>query len=98
MAMELSAGALDGIQAIGSLPAPPVSCSNAAQGLQHLLAVSRAAAAEIIILDPLYSAHDQDENHTRAMAAVCQSLRRLREASRAALVVVHHVRKSIRSL
>jgi hypothetical protein len=29
------------------------------------------------------------------MAALCQSLLRLREASRAALVVVHHVRKSI---
>jgi hypothetical protein len=30
----------------------------------------------------------------RAMAALCQSLLRLREASRAALIVVHHVRKS----
>src|SRR5256886_10020156 len=29
------------------------------------------------------------------MAALCQSLLRLRDASRAALVVVHHVRKSI---
>ena len=46
-------------------------------------------------MDPLYSAHDQDENDTRAMAALCQSLLRLRDASRAALVVVHHVRKSI---
>src|SRR5207302_2899000 len=34
-------------------------------------------------------------NNTRAMAALCQSLLRLREASRAALIVVHHVRKSI---
>jgi hypothetical protein len=56
---------------------------------------ARAAAAEIIVLDPLYSTHDQDENDTRAMAALCQSLLRLRDASRAALVVVHHVRKSI---
>src|SRR5579883_3278304 len=56
---------------------------------------ARAASAEIILLDPLYSAHDQDENDTRAMAALCQSLLRLREASRAALVVVHHVRKSV---
>ena len=31
----------------------------------------------------------------RAMAALCQSLLRLRDTSRAALVVVHHVRKSI---
>src|SRR5205807_9619554 len=29
------------------------------------------------------------------MAALCQSLLRLRDAARAALVVVHHVRKSI---
>jgi hypothetical protein len=29
------------------------------------------------------------------MAALCQSLLRLRDASRAALVIVHHVRKSI---
>lgn len=68
---------------------------SAPQGLQHFLAAAQAAAAEIIVLDPLYSAHDQDENDTRAMAALCQSLLRLREASRAALVVVHHVRKSI---
>ena len=68
---------------------------SAPQGLQHFLAAARAAVAEIIILDPLYSTHDQDENDTRAMAALCQSLLRLREASRAALIVVHHVRKSI---
>ena len=68
---------------------------SAAQGLTHFVAAARAAAAEIIVLDPLYSTHDQDENDTRAMAALCQSLLRLRDASGAALVVVHHVRKSI---
>jgi len=68
---------------------------SAAQGLNHFVSAARAAAAEIIVLDPLYSAHDQDENDTRAMAALCQSLLRLRDASGAALVVVHHVRKSI---
>jgi len=68
---------------------------SAPQGLQHFLTAAQAAAAEIIILDPLYSTHDQDENDTRAMAALCQSLLRLRESSRAALIVVHHVRKSI---
>jgi hypothetical protein len=68
---------------------------SAPQGLQHFLASAQAAAAEVIVLDPLYSTHDQDENDTRAMAALCQSLLRLREASHAALIVVHHVRKSI---
>src|SRR4029077_7525822 len=68
---------------------------SAPQGLQHFVAAARAVAAEIIVLDPLYSTHDQDENDTRAMAALCQSLLRLRDASGAALVVVHHVRKSI---
>jgi hypothetical protein len=68
---------------------------SAAQGLSHFLAAARAAAADIIILDPLYSAHDRDENDTCAMAALCQSLLRLRDASHAALIVVHHVRKSI---
>ena len=68
---------------------------SAPQGLNHFLAAARAAAAEMIVLDPLYSTHDQDENDTRAMAALCQSLLRLRDASRAALIVVHHVRKSI---
>jgi len=68
---------------------------SAAQGLHHFVSAARAAAAEIIVLDPLYSTHDQDENDTRAMAALCQSLLRLRDASGAALVVVHHVRKSI---
>ena len=53
-----------------------------AQGLNHFLSAARAAAAEIIVLDPLYSTHDQDENDTRAMAALCQSLLRLRDASR----------------
>jgi|SRR5215469_15512476 len=66
-----------------------------AQGLSHFLAVAQEAAAEVIVLDPLYSTHDQDENDTRAMAALCQALLRLRDGSRAALIVVHHVRKSI---
>ena len=68
---------------------------SAPQGLRHFLHAAREAAAEVIVLDPLYSAHDQDENDTRAMAALCQSLLRLREDSQAALIVVHHVRKSI---
>jgi AAA domain len=67
----------------------------APQGLNHFLAAAKAAAAEVIVLDPLYSTHDQDENDTRSMAALCQSLLRLRDASKAALIVVHHVRKSI---
>jgi AAA domain len=68
---------------------------SAPQGLNHFLSAAKAAAAEVIILDPLYSTHDQDENDTRSMAALCQSLLRLRDASQAALIVVHHVRKSI---
>lgn len=68
---------------------------SAPRGLQHFLQAARQAAAEVIVLDPLYSTHDQDENDTRAMAALCQSLLRLREVSRAALIVVHHVRKSV---
>jgi RecA-family ATPase len=68
---------------------------SAPQGLAHFLGVAKAAAAEVLILDPLYSAHDQDENDTRAMAALCQGLLRLRDASGAALVVVHHSRKSV---
>jgi hypothetical protein len=68
---------------------------SAAQGLNHFVSAARAAAAEVLVLDPLYSTHDQDENDTRAMAALCQSLLRLRDASRTALIVVHHVRKSI---
>ena len=67
----------------------------APQGMNHFLAAAQAAAAEVIILDPLYSTHDQDENDTRSMAALCQSLLRLRDVSKAALIVVHHVRKSI---
>ena len=68
---------------------------SAPQGFSHFLQAARAAAAEVIVLDPLYSTHDQDENDTRSMAALCQSLLRLREATKAALIVVHHVRKSI---
>jgi hypothetical protein len=68
---------------------------SAPQGLNHFLVAAREAAAEVIVLDPLYSTHDQDENDTRSMAALCQSLLRLRDASQAALIVVHHVRKSI---
>jgi len=64
-------------------------------GLNHFLAAARAAAADVIVLDPLYSTHDQDENDTRAMAGLCNTLLRLRDGSRAALIVVHHVRKSI---
>jgi hypothetical protein len=68
---------------------------SAPQGLNHFLVAAREASAEVIVLDPLYSTHDQDENDTHSMAALCQSLLRLRDASQAALIVVHHVRKSI---
>jgi hypothetical protein len=68
---------------------------SAPQGLNHFIVAAQAAAAEVIVLDPLYSTHDQDENDTRSMAALCQALLRLRDATRAALIVVHHVRKSI---
>jgi hypothetical protein len=64
-------------------------------GLNHFIAAARAATADVIVLDPLYSAHDQDENDTRAMAALCQTLLRLRDATRSALIVVHHIRKSV---
>ncbi len=46
---------------------------SAPQGLNHFLHAAREAAAEVIVLDPLYSTHDQDENDTRSMAALCQS-------------------------
>jgi hypothetical protein len=68
---------------------------SAPRGLHHFLHAARQASAEVIVLDPLYSTHDQDENDTRSMAALCQSLLRLREASKTALIVVHHVRKSV---
>jgi len=68
---------------------------SAPAGLSHFVLAAKAAAADVLVLDPLYSTHDQDENDTRAMAALCQALLRLRDASHAALVVVHHVRKSI---
>jgi len=68
---------------------------SAPRGLDHFLRAIRTAKADIVVLDPLYSTHDQDENDTRAMAALCQTLLRLRDASHAALIVVHHVKKSI---
>jgi RecA-family ATPase len=34
-----------------------LSCSS---GLNHFIAAARAASADVIVLDPLYSAHDQD--------------------------------------
>ena len=68
---------------------------SAPQGLHHFLAAAREASAEVIVLDPLYSTHDQDENDTRSMAALCQSLLRLRDVSKAALIIVHHTRKAI---
>lgn len=63
-------------------------------GLNHFLSSARSVAANVIVIDPLYSTHDQDENDTRAMAALCQALVRLRDASKAALIVIHHLRKS----
>lgn len=68
---------------------------NAPRGLDHFLNAIRTAKADVCVLDPLYTTHDQDENDTRAMAALCQTLLRLRDASHAALIVVHHVRKSV---
>src|SRR2546422_2139098 len=63
-------------------------------GLNHFLNSARSVQADVIVIDPLYSTHDQDENDTRAMAALCQALLRLRDSSKAALIVVHHFRKS----
>lgn len=63
-------------------------------GLNHFLTSARSVQADVIVIDPLYSTHDQDENDTRAMAALCQALVRLRDASKAALIVVHHFKKS----
>jgi hypothetical protein len=63
-------------------------------GLNHFLTSARSVHADVIVIDPLYSTHDQDENDTRAMAALCQALVRLRDASKAALMVVHHIKKS----
>src|SRR5438552_5059070 len=63
-------------------------------GLNHFLNSARSVQADVIVIDPLYSTHDQDENDTRAMAALCQALIRLRDSSKAALIVVHHIRKS----
>ena len=63
-------------------------------GLNHFLQSARSVQADVIVIDPLYSTHDQDENDTRAMAALCQALVRLRDASKAALIVVHHIKKS----
>jgi hypothetical protein len=68
---------------------------SSSQGLAHFQTAAASVAAEVLILDPLYSAHDQDENDTRAMAALCQSLLRLREQTGAALIVIHHIRKSV---
>jgi hypothetical protein len=68
---------------------------SAPRGLDHFLRAIRNAKAEVVVLDPLYSTHDQDENDTRAMAALCQTLLGLRDASGCALIVVHHVRKSV---
>lgn len=63
-------------------------------GLNHFLQSARSIQADVVVIDPLYSTHDQDENDTRAMAALCQSLLRLRDDSHAALIVVHHIRKA----
>lgn len=68
---------------------------SAPRGLDHFLGAIRSAKADVVVLDPLYSTHDQDENDTRAMAALCHTLLRLRDASHAALIVVHHVKKSV---
>lgn len=75
-------------EAVGHLLSAP-------RGLDHFLRAIRSAKADVVVLDPLYSTHDQDENDTRAMAALCQTLLRLRDASGAALIVIHHVRKSV---
>ena len=75
-------------QAAGHLLSTP-------HGLDHFLGSARAANAEVIVFDPLYSTHGQDENDTRAMSALCQALLRLRDGSGAALILIHHVRKSV---
>ena len=68
---------------------------SAPQGLNHFLSAARQAAAEVIVLDPLYSTHDQDENDTRCHGGAVPEPAAPARCFRAALIVVHHVRKSI---
>src|SRR5258708_3168684 len=68
----------------------------APQGLNHFLSAANSAAAEVIILDPLYSTHDQDENDTPPITSLCQPLPRFRDSTNAALIVLPHGRHSVR--
>src|SRR5207245_2892286 len=54
-----------------------------------------ALLADIIFLLTTYTTHLQVSNALSAVAALCKMLLRSSQASRAALIVVHHVRKSI---
>jgi hypothetical protein len=70
---------------------PRLGASQPEQALAHFgLSIPAARRVLACQLNPLYSTHEQDENDTRSMAALCQSLLRLRDASQAALIVVHH--------
>jgi len=57
------------------LTAPP--------GLGHFLSAAQAAAAEVVVLDPLYSAPDPDGNDTRLRQNLQPALKSARYRSAA---------------
>ena len=48
----------------------------------------------LLVLDPLVRLHSQDENQSGPMTALLGYLRQLQRSTRAAVLVVHHVRKN----
>jgi RecA-family ATPase len=47
----------------------------------------------LVIFDPLRNIHTEDENDSKAMTKVTDSVRKIRDATGASIVITHHLRK-----
>ena len=71
-----------------------LDCLRPTQLFDDLVIFCRTHQVELIVLDPLVGFHNAEENANGAMEEVAGLLRRLARETGAAVVIIHHTRKS----
>jgi len=74
---------------------PPVKVDQDA-GIKAAMRIIRATRAEVVIWDPLYKLHSQEENRQRDMRRVLEKFEYLRDTFGIAQIIVHHHGKPVR--
>ena len=75
---------------------PPIKIDQDA-GIKAAMRIIRATRAEVVIWDPLYKLHSQEENKQRDMRRVLEKFEYLRDTFGIAQVIVHHHGKPVQN-